>query len=188
MTRHHFVAATTLALLTAIAVPAVAHPPHDGLAVFNRRVAEYVELHRRIAAAVPPPRLSDDGEEIHRATARLAAAIKAARTGARTGDVFVTEAAGLIRATIAITVARNEYDTAVLLRALRREHRTHHRVPVVNERFPWELEQVPVSVFIWDLPQLPPELEYRLIERDLILLDVDADLVVDILPDALPLP
>jgi hypothetical protein len=188
MTTQHFAAATALTLLTVVGQPAVAHSPQDGMAVFNRRVAEYVELHRRMAAAFPPPRLSDDGEEIHRATARLAAALKAARASARAGDVFVTDAAGLIRGTIAINIARNEYDTAVLLGALRRERRHHDRAPLVNERFPWELEQVPVSFLIWDLPQLPSELEYRLIERDLILLDVDADLVVDILPDALPLP
>jgi hypothetical protein len=188
MTTYSFAAATALALLTAVGQPAVAHSPQDGLAAFERRIAEYVELHRLAAAAFPPPRLTSDGEEIHRATARLAAAIKTARPGARCGDVVAPAAAGLIRATIAEVVARNEYDTAVMLQALRREQRHRDRVPVVNERFPWELEQVPVSFLLWDLPPLPPELQYRLIERDLILLDVDADLVVDIVPNALPLP
>ena len=36
------------------------------------------------------------------------------------------------------------------------------------------------------LPPLAPELQYRFIGRTLILLDVDANLVVDVLPDALP--
>ena len=36
------------------------------------------------------------------------------------------------------------------------------------------------------LPALPDELRYRFVDRDLVLLDVHADLVVDILRDALP--
>jgi hypothetical protein len=38
------------------------------------------------------------------------------------------------------------------------------------------------------LPALPQGLQYRLVGRDLILLDLDANLVVDILPEALPRP
>jgi hypothetical protein len=66
MTTYSFAAATALALLTAVGQPAVAHSPQDGLAAFERRIAEYVELHRLAAAAFPPPRLTSDGEEIHR--------------------------------------------------------------------------------------------------------------------------
>ena len=36
------------------------------------------------------------------------------------------------------------------------------------------------------LPPLPDELQYRLVDRDLVLIDMHADLVVDILPGALP--
>jgi hypothetical protein len=38
------------------------------------------------------------------------------------------------------------------------------------------------------LPALPEELEYRFIGRDLVLVDVHADLIVDVLKDALPVP
>jgi hypothetical protein len=38
------------------------------------------------------------------------------------------------------------------------------------------------------LPQLPPELEYRFLGRHLILVDVLANVVVDVLYDALPGP
>jgi len=33
---------------------------------------------------------------------------------------------------------------------------------------------------------LPMELEYRVIDRDLVILDTEIDLVVDVLPNALP--
>ena len=35
------------------------------------------------------------------------------------------------------------------------------------------------------LPELPPELQYRIVGTDLILIDVHASLIVDILPSAL---
>jgi hypothetical protein len=35
------------------------------------------------------------------------------------------------------------------------------------------------------LPPLPPELQYRMVGCDLVLIDVHADLIVDILPYAL---
>jgi hypothetical protein len=38
------------------------------------------------------------------------------------------------------------------------------------------------------LPPLPRELEYRFVDRDLVLIDIHADLVVDILKEALPEP
>jgi hypothetical protein len=36
------------------------------------------------------------------------------------------------------------------------------------------------------LPRLPEEVEYRFFDRHLILLDVDANLIVDYIPNALP--
>jgi len=42
-------------------------------------------------------------------------------------------------------------------------------------------------VLLEALPPLPVELQYRFIGRDLLLVDVEADLVIDILPNALPL-
>ena len=36
------------------------------------------------------------------------------------------------------------------------------------------------------LPELPDGLQYRFVERDLVLVDIAADLVIDVLPDALP--
>jgi len=36
------------------------------------------------------------------------------------------------------------------------------------------------------LPPTPRDIEYRPIDRDLVLLDIHADLVVDVLPDVIP--
>ena len=59
-------------------------------------------------------------------------------------------------------------------------------LPEVNSRLTWATS-VPIGEALRDmLPQLPIELEYRLAGRALVLVDVSANLVVDVLVDALP--
>jgi hypothetical protein len=174
------VAAAALAVLSPTAAQG-----KDGLEVFARRVADYADLHRRVAAAYPPPHLTADYEQTRRATEALAAAMTAARPHARCGDIFVAGAADIIRARIAALIAEREYDVALMRRAWRRDHAP--QPVVVNQRFPWPGGDPIWPLLLWELPLLPPELEYRIIDRDLVLLDVDADLVVDVLPGALPL-
>ena len=50
------------------------------------------------------------------------------------------------------------------------------------------LADVPGGALLRKLPDLPPELEYRIIGRSLILRDVKANLIVDILRDVVPIP
>jgi hypothetical protein len=50
-----------------------------------------------------------------------------------------------------------------------------------NGRFPWRRGAAMWPCVLDALPQLPYELQYRLIGRDLVLVDTHADLVVDIL-------
>ena len=43
-----------------------------------------------------------------------------------------------------------------------------------------------IEIALGRLPVLPLELEYRFVDRDLVLLDTEIDLVVDVLENALP--
>ena len=57
----------------------------------------------------------------------------------------------------------------------------------VNDAMPWmEQEEMPPAILA-TLTPLPAELEYRIVYRDLVLLDVAANLVFDVLENALPL-
>ncbi|HLY20154.1 MAG TPA: hypothetical protein VKR61_23160, partial [Bryobacteraceae bacterium] len=47
------------------------------------------------------------------------------------------------------------------------------------------LQSTPPTILL-NLPKLPSELEYRVVGRALVLLDVEANLIVDYIPDALP--
>jgi hypothetical protein len=58
-----------------------------------------------------------------------------------------------------------------------------------NDVYPatWEYNPMPPTILL-RLPRLPEELEYRIVNKDLIILDMEADMVVDILRNSIFLP
>jgi hypothetical protein len=46
---------------------------------------------------------------------------------------------------------------------------------------------MPPTILLY-VPRLPRELEYRIVNTDLIILDVEADMIVDVLRDSITLP
>jgi hypothetical protein len=63
---------------------------------------------------------------------------------------------------------------------------TKDQILKVNSRYPDSspLPTVPPNLLV-RLPQLPEELEYRIVKKDLILRDVNANLIVDFIPNAI---
>ena len=56
----------------------------------------------------------------------------------------------------------------------------------VNAPLPWAPGSETWPELLWQLPPLPEEIEYRVVGPDLVLLDIRAGLVVDILENAVP--
>ena len=157
----------------------------DALQMFRQRVGAYAALHQRAAASLPPLAPSDDVQWILQQRADLAAAIIAARPNARQGDIFVPSVASAFRGIIGESLAG--VDIAAMLRDLYEdcEAPIGYR-PVVHAGYPhWATHDMPF-VLLAALPTLPKGLMYRLIDLNLVIWDVDADLIVDVLPDALP--
>jgi hypothetical protein len=157
----------------------------DALQLFAERVAAYAELHQRVDAVFPPWEPSDDVHLIVRRRAYLAKAIKAGRPHARQGDIFEPPVAGVFRGIIA--GALRDVDVELLLGDLYEEcdMPAGYRAQV-HARYPdWATHEMPL-VLLTVLPTLPAGIQYRLIDHDLLLWDVDADVIVDVLPDALP--
>ena len=145
---------------------------------FLDSVADYVELRRQVAAGISGPIFCSDPEELTRQAAQLAASIRDARPLATEGTIFTPRVAVFFRARIAHAVR-----TA-----------THVAIPVdqpddvvleVHAALPWSAGRLPSPALVEALPALPYELEYRFVGRHLVLLDVEANLVVDVLRDAL---
>jgi hypothetical protein len=159
------------------------------LTEFNARIDQYVTLHRRLERSLPPEQMFDDWEEMSEARDALAHAIRDARPNAKAGHIFSPGFRALVTRQVEETLARAPYDLATVLAAINDEVVPGGPRVKINGRFPWEH----VGAAMWPallqrLPVLPRELEYRFVDRDLVLIDIHADLVVDILEDALPKP
>lgn len=157
----------------------------DGLQVFAARVAAYAELHQRVDAVFPPWNASDEVGAIFRRRAQLASAIRAERPNARQGDIFEPSAAVALRGIVAD--ALRNVDIEFMLQGLYEECEmpAGYRAQV-NAGYPkWATQEMPFAL-LTALPGLPAGIQYRLIDHDLLLWDVDADVIIDVLPDALP--
>ena len=175
------------------AVPVVVHPQLSTagryeacVASFDRRIDEYWALHRRLERLIAPETLFLDPRDDHAARLALADLLRAARPAAREGDVFVPDGAEVFRVRIAHALLATRRTAADLLGDDEDGDWGDLAPPVVNGAFDWRWRNAMWPSILFALPPLPEELEYRFVDTDLILVDVHANLVVDILRDALP--
>jgi hypothetical protein len=110
--------------------------------------------------------------------------VRASRAGAKPGELFTPDIARYIRATI-----KAEYRGAKLkeLRAAVLEADTKGVPLRVNYVYPESKELVEMSpALLLKLPQLPKQLRYRFVGRNLLLVDRENGLIVDYMLNALP--
>jgi hypothetical protein len=172
----------------------VALPPSQSTVVrtealqrFGQRMAAYSELRRRAAASVSPLRPTANVNEILQRQANLWGAIVMTRPDARQGDIFDPAVASAFRGIIAEALAG--VDSAAILAILHDllvESELVGYRPHVNTGLPDGATHEMPSVLLAALPALPEGIVYRLIDLNLVLWDMDADLIVDVLPDAWP--
>jgi len=156
---------------------------------FKRSVEEYVELHKSVRAGLPPLDVSSEPTHFIKASDRLASAIRDARRGARAGDVFNPVVAATFHARINYALRDPDRRKRIIERLTEVEDDEDERPPagwrpVVNGTLDWFSTGATPHTILEALPELPDELQYRFVGLDLILLDVDANLIVDILPAA----
>jgi hypothetical protein len=153
---------------------------------FEVAVQQYMDLRRQVTGSLPSLDSSTDVAEIRSAIRARADALRAARPKARAGELFTPEVAALFRQRI--LAALNAYDVSES-DVLREgdEGLDGETVPavVVNESFPWERAPRMLACVLASLPLLPAGLEYRFVATSLVLVDVEATLVVDVMDDAL---
>jgi hypothetical protein len=156
---------------------------------FSKRIDDYVALRNKLADSVGPldPKMSQN--DIAARSTKLANAIVAARQGAKPGDIFTPEAAAILASLI-----KQEYDRRppriLEARGDAQEELKEERPdfdPQVNQIYPTgaPLATFPASLLPL-LPQLPKEIEYRIVRSWLLIRDIEANVVVDIMPHAVP--
>jgi hypothetical protein len=150
------------------------------LAEFEARVQAHAALHRRIVRWMGPGATFDD--EGGFVADELRMAIVAARPQARQGDFFGPAVAAFFRSRIDRALLRGMAGVAAPLY----EPLAGEPAPTINTPFPIVSGSVDWVALFVELPPLPRELAYALWGRDLVLIDAAANLVLDVLPDALP--
>jgi hypothetical protein len=181
----------TLALAFALSygVPAavIAQPVNQHAEVlrdFKARIDKYMELHNRLEKDSPPLKETSDPGKIKASQDALAEKIRAARANARQGDIFTAEIRQAFRRLMYPEVKGT---TGTETKKAIKDDAPKVPIPTkINSRYPDDepLPTVPPNLLA-ALPRLPEDLEYRVVHNDLILRDVHANIVVDVIPNAI---
>ncbi len=150
----------------------------------SRRLQDYAELRTRLEAQLPPVGPESDPAAVHARRMELARRIRVARGRTGEGALFTRPIRGLMRRLIARSLGADEL--ARLRAELASDEAPRLDVRVGAAYLGSEgLVTTPPEV-LFDLPPLPPDLEYRFVGEHLILRDARAGLIVDFVHDALP--
>lgn len=175
--------AWALALPTSSSAQDKVNPDARVLADFKTRVDAYMELHERVERESPPLKETRNPGEIKASQEAMAKKIRAARQSAKPGDIFTPEVRRLFRRLMYPEVKGP--GAAETKEAIKED--APKGVPMrVNAVYPENapLPTVPPNLLA-ALPQLPDDLEYRIVGRHLILRDVHANVIVDYIPNAI---
>src|SRR5688572_5357183 len=150
---------------------------------FKKRIEAYLKVHNEAEGKVPNLKRTDDPQEISDREKALAQTIMTLRANAQPGDIFAPEYQPYF-----IKIVQDDFKTrsAADRKALVNELPAKMKIDI-NTVYPttMPLETFPPAL-LRKLPDLPPELEYRIVGRSLLLRDVKANLIVDILRDVVP--
>lgn len=157
------------------------------LRLFNERVEGYVRLHHKAEDAFHLSHRKPTGSirKIQQRQRAMAQHIRALRKNAREGDLFTPEASAYFERSLAAAYQTNSEEVLANLVCISEDDQKLQP----NDVYPatWEYNPMPPTILL-HLPRLPEELEYRIVNKDLIVLDVEADMVVDILRNSISLP
>jgi len=170
--------------------PALAPPPvitpaeKAAIQTFENEVKKYAALRNKVREQAP--KLSKDAtpEEINKYREALEESMRAARKNARRGDLFKPEVADYIRRTLKTEFqGKDRKDIRDIV------FETELQGVVLRVNYPYsqsaELSEMPATL-LSKLPQLPKEVRYRFVGRNLLLVDRESNVIIDYMPEALP--
>lgn len=192
MTRYALFIFVTSIALTATPSLAAAQPQATGthtadpalIKEFNDEIAKYLELRRKLRDEINSLSLSSASVDIVNTSDALARAIQRARPRAQAGRFFTPVTSTIVKRRIVDTVRAAHLEPVL---AGIDDDGPIARAVIVHLRFPAsaQMATMPPSLLMV-LPRLPKELEYRIVGTALVLRDVDAALVLDYIPAAIP--
>ncbi len=151
---------------------------------FEKRTSDYVNLQKDLAKGLSATKQTTEPHTIIDRQHELAQKLREARSQAQQGAIFSPEISKEFRRLIGLALTgKNSADVKKSLARSEPVRMTLH----VNESYPANipLQSTPPTLLL-NLPRLPAELEYRIVGHALVLRDTAANIVVDIMPDAIP--
>jgi hypothetical protein len=159
--------------------------PSPAIQRFNDQIASYMSIRNSVQEHVGVPYVSAHSTDIATMQAALANGIRKARPNAKPGDFFSADVRVEFRRRIHQALESRNVSGFGLMTDLERDAPERFCALTVNGNFDWRFGEMMPAALIEALPDLPWPLQYRFACRNLVLLDVDASLIVDVLPDAL---
>jgi hypothetical protein len=158
------------------------------LQIFNDRVQSYIKVHRQVekkfnlAHMKPTHSIAKIQQRQH----GMAQHIRELRASTHDGDIFIPEVKAYFTRALASAYQTNSEG---ILASLACVSDVVEKKLAANDVYPetWHYNAMPPTILL-HLPQLPAELDYRIVNRDLIIRDVEADVIVDVLRDVITLP
>ena len=153
------------------------NPDAAVLADFTSRVNAYMKLRKEAIKDAPPLKETKDAAKIKAAQDAMSVHIRAARANAAHGDIFTPEITAQFRRMLSPELKGDDGRDA---KAIIKDDAPTNVTFKVNAKYPEgaSVPTVPASLLV-NLPTLPEPLQFRIIEKHLILLDEDADVIVD---------
>jgi hypothetical protein len=156
----------------------------QAVTLFESRVKNYVKLRSKVKAKLPSLSKDSTPEQLESYRKTFEESLRVARAGSRRGDIFAPVVADYIRRTLKTEFKGKD---RAELREIVFEAETKGVPLRVNYPYPEavELTEMPPTLLL-RLPQLPKEVRYRFVGRNMLLVDRDNNLIVDYMVNALP--
>lgn len=167
------------------ATPAASDSEYMVMSRFAIAVEAYVVEHHRLFEPLSEDMMCLPDDTVAKLNA-LAEVPREARRPPHEGEIFTPDVAGVFRRLLSATFFADE--ATVDDRIAQIEKETLFAPPMrVNGPPPRDIGRTLLPSLINGLPPLPEALKYRLVGRDLLLVDVSSDLVVDVIRAVLPI-
>jgi hypothetical protein len=151
---------------------------------FEARVKDYVKLRTQVKEKLPKLSKDSSAEQLDAYRKSFEAALRTARAGAKRGDVFNTAGSEYIRRTL-----KTEFDRKDKAEIRKIVFEAENKDVPIRVNYPYpeskEFTEMPATLLL-KLPQLPKEVKYRFVGRNMLLVDRDNNLIIDYMVDALP--
>lgn len=172
-------------LVSATAIAQESTPASPIAKAFEKRVKEYVKLREGIEEKMPKLSTEAKPEQIEAHKKKLQESVRAARSGAKLGDIFTPDAAAMIR-----DIIKEEFkgrDRVDLRKTVLVESEVKSVPLRVNHPYPETKEQLEMPpTLLLKLPPLPKQVRYRFVGRNMLLVDRENGLIIDFMTNAVP--